>query len=217
MSMKWARKNRYFNVAFTIVELMIVVAVVAILAGITVVGYGSWQTRLAQGSVQADLKSAAAALEQAKNFGSGYPGSIPSTFKGSSNVTVTYFSGNNGSFCIDGASNTQTSVKYFIDSTRGTKPIAGTCAGGEEIPGLGETWVARTAAEANSWYSVAFGGDLFVAISVDGINRVMTSPDGITWTARTAAEANEWYSVAYGNGKFVAVSRSGTNRVMTSP
>jgi hypothetical protein len=81
----------------------------------------------------------------------------------------------------------------------------------------GITWTARTATQANSWYSVTYGNGLFVAVSYDGTNRVMTSPDGITWTARTAAEANAWSSVTYGNGLFVAVSSDGTNRVMTSP
>ena len=47
---------------------------------------------------------------------------------------------------------------------------------------------------------------LFVAVSSEGGNRVMTSSDGITWTARSAAGNNDfWYSVTYGNGLFVAV------------
>jgi hypothetical protein len=80
----------------------------------------------------------------------------------------------------------------------------------------GVTWTARTAAEANSWYSVTYGNGLFVAVSSDGTNRVMTSPDGITWTARIAAEATSWYSVTYDNGLFVAVAGNGINRVMIS-
>ena len=57
---------------------------------------------------------------------------------------------------------------------------------------------------------------LFVAVSTNGTNRVMTSTDGTTWTARSASEANGWRSVTYDNGTFVAVSDTGTNRVMTS-
>jgi hypothetical protein len=63
---------------------------------------------------------------------------------------------------------------------------------------------------------VTYGNGLFVAVSLDGTHRVMTSPDAITWTPRTAAEANPWVSVTYGNGLFVAVSFDGTHRVMTS-
>ena len=40
----------------------------------------------------------------------------------------------------------------------------------------GETWTSRTAAEANTWMSVTNGGGLFVAVSADGTNRVMTAP-----------------------------------------
>jgi hypothetical protein len=81
----------------------------------------------------------------------------------------------------------------------------------------GFIWTARAAAEANPWYSVAYGNGLFVAVANNGTNRVMTSPDGVTWIARSAAGANQWQSVTYGNGLFVAVSSTGTNRVMTSP
>ena len=81
----------------------------------------------------------------------------------------------------------------------------------------GETWTARTAAETNEWASVTYGDGLFVAVSTNGTNRVMTSVDGINWTARAAAEDNNWQSVTYGDGLFVAVAVSGTNRVMTSP
>ncbi|MGY5352231.1 MBG domain-containing protein [Wenyingzhuangia sp. IMCC45533] len=85
------------------------------------------------------------------------------------------------------------------------------------VQGPASTWTAQTAAENNQWRSVTYGNGLFVAVSSDGTNQVMTSPDGITWTPRTAAENNEWGSVTYGNGLFVVVSSTGTNRVMTSP
>ena len=83
----------------------------------------------------------------------------------------------------------------------------------------GVDWTSRTSAADNDWFSVTYGGGLFVAVSETGSgNRVMTSPDGITWTSRTSASNNPWFSVTYGGGLFVAVSYSGTgNRVMTSP
>ena len=77
-------------------------------------------------------------------------------------------------------------------------------------------WTGRTAPEANNWQSVTYGNGLFVAVSFDGTNRVMTSPDGITWTARSAP-SSQWQSVTYGNGQFVAVAYYGAYRVMTSP
>ncbi|NCS95498.1 MAG: hypothetical protein GW761_17030 [Leptospira sp.] len=79
------------------------------------------------------------------------------------------------------------------------------------------SWSPRMAAEANAWRSVTYGNGLFVAVSLVGTNRIMTSPDGITWTPRSAPQPNSWVSVTFGNGLFVAVSFDGVNRVMTSP
>lgn len=82
------------------------------------------------------------------------------------------------------------------------------------------TWSAQTAAENNSWQSVVYGEGIFVAVSSNGTNRVMTSPDGSTWTARSAPDGttdSTWKSVTYGNGTFVAVANGGTTKVMTSP
>ncbi|MCK4789893.1 MAG: hypothetical protein KAV87_39500, partial [Desulfobacteraceae bacterium] len=85
----------------------------------------------------------------------------------------------------------------------------------QSIGGL--AWTAVAAAEANQWYSVAYGGGVFVVTSLDGTNRTMRSTDlGLTWTVVAAAEANSWRSVAYGDGVFVAVSLDGTNRTMRS-
>ena len=93
-----------------------------------------------------------------------------------------------------------------------------TCGGSSfSVVCPGAFWTHRSAAEANGWWSVTYGGGLFVAVTNTGTNRVMTSPDGITWTPRSAAEANQWMSVTYGGGLFVAVAYDGTNRVMTSP
>lgn len=84
---------------------------------------------------------------------------------------------------------------------------------------FGQAWELETAAAANTWTGLAFGNNLFVAVSNSGTgNRVMTSPDGITWASRTSAADNNWNSVCFGNNLFVAVASSGTgNRVMTSP
>ena len=94
-------------------------------------------------------------------------------------------------------------------------------ANGFYAPEPTNSFIGRTSAADNNWYSVCYGNGLFVAVanySTGTGNRVMTSPDGITWTIRTSAADNAWYSVCYGNGLFVAVAGSGTgNRVMTSP
>ncbi|MDD5626561.1 MAG: hypothetical protein PHW01_00890 [Patescibacteria group bacterium] len=116
----------------------------------------------------------------------------------------------------------QDNANFYWDDTNNRLGV-GTTTPGEKLEVVGNiiskgtSWIARTATEANTWNGVAYGNGLFVAVSYNGTNRVMTSPDGITWTARTAAEANGWNWVTYGNGLFVAVAETGTHRVMTSP
>ena len=77
-------------------------------------------------------------------------------------------------------------------------------------------WVQRTSDASKSFTDITFGGGLFVAVSLDGTNRVSTSTNGIVWTGRSASQANPWQSIAYGNDVYVAVASSGTNRVMSS-
>ena len=89
----------------------------------------------------------------------------------------------------------------------------------------GINWTAQTVPQNNGFQSVAFDGTTLVAVSFDGVNRVMTSTNAVLWTVRTAAEANQWADVCWspsvtaigGTGQFVAVGATGVNRVMTSP
>ena len=87
-------------------------------------------------------------------------------------------------------------------------------------PSKNFAWVARSATEANQWHSVCYGNGIFVAVAIDGTNRVMTSTDGYTWVARSAATSIQWVSVCYGelsgNNLYVAVANTGSNRVMYS-
>ena len=43
----------------------------------------------------------------------------------------------------------------------------------------GVTWSAVEAAEANGWFSVAYGNGVWVAVAYDGTNRVMRSVDAV--------------------------------------
>jgi len=110
-----------------------------------------------------------------------------------------------------------------------TKPTA---VDGGVVTAAGFPWIARAAAEANSWQAITYGDGLFAAVASDGTNRVMTSPDGTNWTARASAAGGRsapWNSVTHGYAQanaeyarpagnlFVAVAYSGSNRVMISP
>ena len=88
-----------------------------------------------------------------------------------------------------------------------------------EVQDSSDSWVTRLTSN-RSFTSVTYGNGQFVAVTDAGINRVMTSVDGINWTAHSAPQ-RAWRSVTYGddgngNGLFVAVAE-GSNQVMTSP
>lgn len=117
------------NFGFTLVEILVIISVIAILVTLTIVVAGNWRASTAETEVKSDLKSVVGAMDNARNFGTGYPTSIPSTFTASSNVTVTYKSGNSTNYCIEGVSTAVTSVKFHVDSgsSAGKEPQAGGC------------------------------------------------------------------------------------------
>lgn len=130
--------RKHTKLGFTIVELSVVMAVLGLLAMLVIFSIGSWRTSVATNAVVNDLNNAKAAMESARNFGSGYPLTLPTNFTPSSDVTLTYVSGNATSFCLDAVSNSQSTVKYFLAAdTAGApaEPKKGTCATGETPTG----------------------------------------------------------------------------------
>jgi prepilin-type N-terminal cleavage/methylation domain-containing protein len=119
-------KRREQSKGFTIVEIVVVVVVLSILSTIGYFAIQGWRTRTAQGEVSSDLNQAVSAMEAARTFSSGYPASIPTTFKASANVTVTLKTVTATSFCMEGASKVVPSVVYKATNTSKT-PVSGTC------------------------------------------------------------------------------------------
>lgn len=109
---------------FTIVELFVVVSVVAILAVITIVGYGAWRQNTINSQLKSDLQGAATAMESARNFGSGYPSVIPTTFTASEGTVLVIDWVNDNDFCIQ-ASSPSTDATFYIRNTGGT--VEGSC------------------------------------------------------------------------------------------
>ncbi len=125
---------------------------------------------------------------------------VSNDFVGSDTLTISGLS-----FVQFGTVNTATSTLVLITESAGEDG--------------GSAWTAHSAAQANSWSSVAYESELLVAVAENGTNRVMTSSDGSNWTARSAAGDNDsWSSITYGEGIFVAVSTGGSDDpIMTSP
>ena len=82
----------------------------------------------------------------------------------------------------------------------------------------GNTWTSRSSPDNASWYSVAFGGGVFIASGINGIgSRTMSSTDAINWVLRPSVnDTLFWRKICYGNNLFVGVASNGYgNRVMT--
>lgn len=122
---------------FTVVELIIVIVVIGILAGISVIGYGTWRDRAAKTEVMSDLRNASLAMNNYRNFNNAYPACTTTPtcaaaladvgFVQSPNVTVTLKTTSTATtFCINGSSKVKTAVIYYVTQTN-KEPIVGSC------------------------------------------------------------------------------------------
>ena len=118
---------------FTIVELVVVIAVIGILATITIVSYGAWRKSTLAAQVKSDLNGAASAMESARTFSNAYPTLLSSlsTITASNGVSLTGGSADGGkTYCIDGASTIDATVVYYVESIAKDKGAQqGTCIG----------------------------------------------------------------------------------------
>lgn len=64
---------------FTVVELLVIITVIAVLAGVSIVAFGSWQRSQANSAVKSDLQQAVSGLQTYKNFKNNYPPNLAGT------------------------------------------------------------------------------------------------------------------------------------------
>ena len=114
--------------AFTIVELLIVVVIIAILAAITIVAYTGIQTRARAASASSALAQAQKKLELYKVDNSAYPTTANLSLAGitnSSDTTYQYTS-DGTTYCITA---TNVTISYYLNSTTTLTPTSGGCPG----------------------------------------------------------------------------------------
>ena len=132
------RKNRSAT-GFTIIELVVVIAIVGILATISILGYGAWRDSVTATQLKNDLNAAASAMENARTFGNGYPLTLPSTVTSSTNVTLTPSGFTATAYCIDAVNSDNTSITYYVASeSKDQGALSGTCGTrpGQTLPGI---------------------------------------------------------------------------------
>ncbi len=69
----------YKRLGFTVVEVLVIIAALAILAGVSVYAYGAWQTRTSTNAIKSDLQLATSALKSNLNFKDYFPPNLAGT------------------------------------------------------------------------------------------------------------------------------------------
>jgi uncharacterized protein (TIGR02145 family)/prepilin-type N-terminal cleavage/methylation domain-containing protein len=116
---------------FTIVELAVVIAVIALLATVSVVGYSAWQRDIAKDVLKSDLTTAATQLKNDLNWNDAYPETeqLANGGKGlpkSKGTSYTYSRTAINRYCLIATSD-QEGVPTLVVSSDDTTPREGEC------------------------------------------------------------------------------------------
>jgi prepilin-type N-terminal cleavage/methylation domain-containing protein len=121
---------------FTLIEIIIVMAVMSILSTIMIISYSSWQRSSYTSTVKSDLMNAVSAMENARNFSTGYPSSLSGIYTASKDVNLTVAAADAKTFCLDASSSKDATILYYVDSQYSkNEPQTGTCAGRSSVVG----------------------------------------------------------------------------------
>lgn len=104
---------------FTVVELLVVVAIIVTLTAILIFSFGDWRRRTADTEVKTALTSLAGALKNELNFKNAYPTTaqgVPATYKPSERVTISY-TGTATTYCASGTSTAESTAVWYISHT----------------------------------------------------------------------------------------------------
>lgn len=116
---------------FTIIEIMVVVAIIGVLAALTVFAFGNWRARTAKTEVLHEMANASAAVNNYKTFNNGYPTTAvyaAGMYSPGGGVALTYTLRSGGaSYCLKGQSSSVNSVVWYIDTLNSTQPTQTAC------------------------------------------------------------------------------------------
>ncbi len=212
-------KNRAIS-AFTVVELILVVAVIAILATVTIVAYNGAQQNAHKSAILSDLDNSSAILAHDINVNGTYPATVAAADGGrglptNSGTTYQYTVNNTNTlktFCLTATQGTQS---YYI--TQDSSPFPGICpilyfdAGiSTSYPGTGTNWADLSGNGNNGTlingvgYDSANGG----ALLFDGLNDYVSVLSALNQTP-----SNQAWSVNAAV-KLVSTAPSGTQQLV---
>ncbi len=104
---------------FTIVELIVVIVLIGLLAGISVLVIGNWRNKNARDTVKSDLKHFSAAMETYRSVNNGYAtttGQLVSLYNGDDSSEIVIMQSTATSYCVRGKSKTDPSVIMHISN-----------------------------------------------------------------------------------------------------
>lgn len=116
---------------FTIVELIVSIAVIAILASVVIFGFSSWRTSVAKTEMKNELINAASAIKMYRNTAGAYPAALSNaSYTSSANVSLVYtLRGGSVSYCLNaGSTVVTTATHYYIDSAVSLNPTTTACS-----------------------------------------------------------------------------------------
>lgn len=112
---------------FTIVEQLIVIAVVALLALLTIFVFGDWRERTANAEAKTALSHVSAAVKDYANFNSTYPANLSLTgYKESDGITITY-TATSTTYCAQATSVVLPDEVTWRITNDNQTPTIGTC------------------------------------------------------------------------------------------